>query len=114
MVRLTVTPAEEANGDAFANYWVAKNFSTGTGVASGDYNAANFILKFLRNKDFRGQDNATASEIVNTYYGDGTPATIAVLQEALAEKGYYKKPIDGSWGPSTAAAIEAFYRAEAR
>lgn len=106
--------AAAANGDAFANYWVAKSFSSGTGVARDDYNAANFILKFLRHRDFRGQDNASASEIVNTYYGDWTPATIAALQETLAAKGYYKKAIDGSWGPSTAAAVEAFYRAEAK
>ena len=106
--------AAAVNGDAFANYWVAQNFSSGTGVVRDDYNAANFILKFLRSKDFRGKDNATASRIVNTYYGDWTPATISALQEALAEKGYYKKPIDGSWGPSTAAAVEAFYSAEAR
>jgi len=106
--------AAAVNGDAFANYWVAKNFSSGNGVTRDDYNAANFILKFLRNKDFRGQNDATASTIVNTYYGDWTPATIAALQKALAAKGYYKKAIDGSWGPSTAAAVEAFYRAEAR
>ena len=106
--------AAAVNGDAFANYWVAKNFSSGNGVTRDDYNAANFILKFLRHKDFRGQNDATASMIVNTYYGDWTPATIAALQKALAAKGYYKKAVDGSWGPSTAAAVEAFYRAEAR
>ena len=106
--------AAAINGDALANYWVAKNFSSGNGVARDDYNAANFILKFLRYRDFRGQHDASASEIVNSYYGDWTPATIAALQEALAARGYYKKAIDGSWGPSTAAAVEAFYRAEAR
>lgn len=106
--------AAAVNGDAFANYWVAKNFSSGTGVVRDDYNAASFILKFLRSKNFRGQDNATASQIVNKYYGDWTPATISALQEALAQKGYYKKSIDGSWGPSTAAAVDAFYSAEAR
>ena len=102
------------NGDAFANYWVAKNFSSGSGVARDDYNAANFILKFLRHKDFRGRNNATASKIVNTYHGDWTAATIAALQETLAAKGYYNNTIDGMWGPSTAAAVEAFYNAEAR
>lgn len=106
--------AAAVNGDAFANYWVAINFSSGNGVAKDDYNAANFILKFLSHKDFRGRDNATASEIVNTYYGDWTAATIAALQETLAAKGYYKKAVDGSWGPATTAAIDAFYRAEAR
>lgn len=106
--------AAAVNGDANANYWVAKNFSSGNGVAKNDYNAASFILKFLRQKDFRGEDNASASEIVNSYHGDWTPETIAALQEALAEKGHYKKAIDGSWGPSTSAAVEAFYRAEAR
>lgn len=106
--------AAAVNGDAFANYWVAKNFSSGNGVARDDYNAANFILKFLRHRDFRGQDDASASEIVNTFYGDWTRATIAALQEVLAAKGYYESAIDGSWGPSTAAAVDAFYRAEAR
>lgn len=106
--------AAAVNGDAIANYWVAMNFSSGNGVAKDDYNAANFILKFLSHKDFRGRDNSTASEIVNTYYGDWTPATIAALQETLAAKGYYKRAVDGSWGPSTAAAVEAFYREEAR
>ncbi len=106
--------AAAVNGDAFANYWVAKNFSSGNGVTRDDYNAADFILKFLRHKDFRGQNNATASEIVNTYYGDWTPETIAALQETLAAKGYYKRSIDGSWGPSTAAAVQAFYLAEAK
>lgn len=106
--------AAAVNGDAFANYWVAKTFSSGNGVTRDDYNAADFILKFLRHKDFRGQNNATASEIVNTYYGDWTPETIAALQETLAAKGYYKRSIDGSWGPSTAAAVQAFYLAEAK
>lgn len=106
--------AAAVNGDALANYWVAKNFSSGNGVARDDDNAANYILKFLRHKGFRDRDNATPSEIVNTYYGDWTAATIAALQEALAAKGYYNRSIDGSWGPSTTAAVEAFYNAEAR
>ena len=106
--------AAAVNGDAFANYWVAKNFSSGTGVARDDYNAVAYLLKFLRHKDFRGRDNLTAAELVNTYYGDWTPGTISALQEALASKGYYTRKVDGSWGPSTAAAVEAFYQAEAR
>lgn len=106
--------AAAVNGDAFANYWVAKNFSSGNGVIVDDYNAANFIMKFLRFKDFRGQDNANPSEIVNTYHGDWTPATIAALQDSLAAKGYYKGAVDGSWGPSTASAVLAFHTAEAK
>jgi TPR repeat protein len=106
--------AAAVNGHGFADYFVAKNFSYGNGVARDDYNAANFILKFLRHTDYRYSDNSTASEVVNKYNHEWTPATIAALQETLAAKGYYKGAIDGSWGPSTAASVEAFYLAEAK
>lgn len=106
--------AAAVNGDSLANYWVARNFSDGNGVIKDDYNAANFILKFLQSRDFRSQEDKTASEFVNAYYGDWAPGTIAALQEVLKNRGYYKATVDGSWGPSTAAAVEAFYQAEAK
>lgn len=106
--------AAAVNGDAMANYWVAKNFSEGKGVLKDDYNAANFILKFLQSKSYRSRNDETASEVVNAYYGDWTPGTIAALQEALKDQGYYKASVDGTWGPSTAAAVEAFYQVESK
>jgi TPR repeat protein len=107
--------AAAINGDAFANYWVAVNFSSGSGVEHDDYNAASYILKFLRSKDLRvGANNLTANEFANNNPGDWTPGTIAAFQGLLADKGYYKKAVDGSWGPSTVAAVNAFYQAEAK
>ncbi len=43
--------------------------------------------------------------------GEGDPAVISELQQALTSAGYEPGPVDGTYGPSTEAAVTAFQQA---
>ncbi len=126
-------------GNASAMSLVGWYYETGTGVPEDDVVALKWYKKAVAKNDRRGLNNlgalydnghgvAVNTELAGKYLSEAVgrgydftrkrliekptsyePGTRKAIQQRLKTAGYYDGPIDGVFGPGTAAALNAFF-----